>query len=66
MRICTVGVEFDCLSRFTVSSAWDSSLSHNTSGKEGSVPANIEMKWFLKIFIPTSATYVPSVATWGH
>ena len=53
----TVGVEFDCLSRFTVNSAWGSSLSHNDRGKEGSVPDNMEMKWLLNFFSPTSAMF---------
>ena len=57
----TVGVEFDGLSRFTVSSAWGRSLSHNANRKDGSASANMEMKWFLKIF-QTSAMFL----LWQH
>ena len=37
----TVGVEFDCLSRFNVSSTWGSNLSNNLVGEDGSSPVNI-------------------------
>ena len=54
----TVGVELDCRSRFTVNSAWGSSLSQSDIGKEGLTPARMEMKWFLKILMPASVMFL--------
>ena len=45
----------DWFIRLMVNVAWGSSLSHNVTGKVGSVPARMAGKWFLKLLIAASA-----------
>ena len=53
----TVGVAFDCRSRFRVISVCGSSLSHKWSGNDSAVPASTLRKWDLKLRMATSAAF---------